>query len=44
MKNVSIDRFTVLAIAIPMVALLFVGYLSHVNMTKYILENAFVVL
>jgi hypothetical protein len=31
MKNVSVDRVTVLAIAIPMVALLFVGYLSQQN-------------
>ena len=36
-KIISIDRVTVLAIAIPMVALLFVGSLT----TKYILENAF---
>jgi hypothetical protein len=41
MKNVSLDRVTVSAIAIPMIALLFVGYLSYVNMTKFIQENAF---
>jgi len=41
MKNVSVDRVTVLAIAIPMIALLFVGYLSYVNITKFIQENAF---
>jgi signal transduction histidine kinase len=40
-KNISIDRITVLAIAIPMIALLFVGYLSYVNITKFIQENAF---
>jgi signal transduction histidine kinase len=37
---ISIDRVTVLAIAIPMLALLFVGYLSYVNITKFIQENA----
>ena len=40
MKIISIDRVTVLAIAIPMIALLFVGYLSYVNITKFIQENA----
>ena len=39
-KIISIDRVTVLAIAIPMIALLFVGYLSYVNITKFIQENA----
>ncbi|MGB6529489.1 MAG: CHASE3 domain-containing protein [Candidatus Nitrosopolaris sp.] len=40
-KNISIDRVTGLAIAIPMIALLLVGYLSYVNITKFIQENAF---
>ncbi|MGC2571179.1 MAG: CHASE3 domain-containing protein [Candidatus Nitrosopolaris sp.] len=39
-KIISIDRVTVLTIAIPMTALLFVGYLSYVNITKFIQENA----
>ena len=30
-RNISIDAVTVLTIAIPMIALLFVGYLSYVN-------------
>src|ERR1700739_4658152 len=42
MKNLSIDRVTVLAIAIPMIALIFVGYLSYVNITKFVEENAFI--
>ncbi len=42
MKNISIDTVTVLTIAIPMIALLFVGYLSYVNIIKYIQESAFV--
>jgi signal transduction histidine kinase len=42
LKNLSIDRVIVLAIAIPMIALLFVGYLSYVNITKFIEENAFI--
>src|SRR5215469_7340491 len=42
MKNISIDTVTVLTIVIPMIALLFVGYLSYVNITKYIQESAFV--
>jgi signal transduction histidine kinase len=42
MKNLSIDRVIVLAIAIPMIALLFVGFMSYVNITKFIQDNAFV--
>jgi CHASE3 domain sensor protein len=42
LKNLSIDKVIVLAIAIPMIALLFVGYLSYVNITKFIGENAFI--
>ena len=38
-KIISIDRVMVLAVAIPMTAL-FVGYLSYVNITKFIQENA----
>ncbi|MGA9149252.1 MAG: CHASE3 domain-containing protein, partial [Candidatus Nitrosopolaris sp.] len=42
MKNLSIDRVIVLAIAIPMIALIFVGYVSYVNIIKFIEENAFI--
>jgi len=38
-KNISIDRVTVLAIAMPMIVLLFVGHLSYVNITKFIQET-----
>src|SRR5215467_15665717 len=39
-KIISIDRVTVLAMAISLTTLLFVGYLSYVNITKFIQENA----
>jgi len=41
-KKLSIDRVTILAIAIPMIALLVVGYMSYVNMTKFIQERTLV--
>ncbi|MGC2570972.1 MAG: hypothetical protein WA364_05620 [Candidatus Nitrosopolaris sp.] len=38
--KLSIDKTTVLAITIPMVALLFVGYISYENMIQFIQKDA----
>ena len=38
--NLSIDRTTLLAIMIPMVALLFVGFISYVNTIQFIQRDA----
>jgi hypothetical protein len=36
MVNFSIDKTTLLAISIPMVALVFVGYISYENTIQFI--------
>jgi CHASE3 domain sensor protein len=38
--NVSIDRTTLLAIMIPMVAILFVGFISYENTIQFIQHDA----
>ena len=40
MRNFSIDKTTLLAIVIPMVALLLVGYISYENTIQFIQKDA----
>ena len=41
MKTFFIDRITVLAIIIPMIVLILIGYLSYENTIKFIQKNTF---
>ena len=39
MVNLSIDKTTLLAIIIPMIAILFVGYVSYVDTIRFIQKD-----